>query len=162
MVAFIGKANEPVPTGQAADWIGHDLRRLAGREFVLEQRDQNIFIYLWAKITNEDGVLRATVITAKDERGQTYAIQTISTNQMEGLPSVGKTTTRSPIQLEGAVGIGDQLAIKRQCLCRSRRGREVDEAISGVTPVAKSVTSLPLLRSRFIRPLTRRTCRESF
>ena len=77
MVAFIGKANEPVPTGQATDWIGHDLRRLAGREFVLEQRDQNIFIYLWAKITNEDGVLRATVIAAKDERDQTYVMQTI-------------------------------------------------------------------------------------
>lgn len=62
---------------------------------------------------------------------------------MERLPSVGKTAARSPIQLEGAVGIGDQLAIESQCLCGSRRGGEVDEAISGVTPVAKSVTSLP-------------------
>ena len=31
----------------------------------MEQRDQNVFVDFWAKITNKDAVLRSTIISAR-------------------------------------------------------------------------------------------------
>ena len=63
LVSLIGEADEAVATRHAGDRISHDLGRLARWESGLEERDQNIFVDLWAKVTNEDRELRATVIT---------------------------------------------------------------------------------------------------
>lgn len=72
LVVLIGETDETIATGHAADGVGHDLGGLARGEAALEKGDKNVFVNLWAKITNEDGVLGATVITAgtreKDKR----------------------------------------------------------------------------------------------
>ena len=54
LVTLIGEADEAVATRHAGDRISHDLGRLARWESGLEKRDQDIFVDLWAKITNED------------------------------------------------------------------------------------------------------------
>lgn len=64
LVGLIREANETVATGHAADWVGHDLGGLARGETALEKRDKNVFVNLGTKVTNEDGVLGTTVITA--------------------------------------------------------------------------------------------------
>lgn len=63
LVALIGEADEAVATRHAGDRISHDLGRLARWESGLEERDQDIFVDLWAKVTNENGEFRSTVIT---------------------------------------------------------------------------------------------------
>jgi hypothetical protein len=65
LVVLIGEADETVATGHAGDGVGHDLGGLARGEAALEEGDKNVFVNLGAEITNEDGVLGATVITAK-------------------------------------------------------------------------------------------------
>lgn len=67
LVILIRETDESVPTRHAADGIGHDLGGFARRESVLEQRNQDVFVDLGTKITNEDGELGATVITAMGE-----------------------------------------------------------------------------------------------
>lgn len=64
LVVLVREANETVATGHAADRVGHDLGGLARGEAALEKGNKNVFVNLGAEITNEDGVLRATVITA--------------------------------------------------------------------------------------------------
>lgn len=64
LVVLVGEADEAVATRHAADRVGHDLGRLAGREAALEERNEDILVDLRAQVTNEDRVLRATVITA--------------------------------------------------------------------------------------------------
>ena len=64
LVVLIGETNETVTTGHAADGVGHDLSGLARGETALEKRDKNVFVNLGAEVTNEDGVLGTTVITA--------------------------------------------------------------------------------------------------
>lgn len=64
LVVLVGEANETVSAGHAADGVGHDLGGLARWEAALEERDKDVFIDLGTKVTNEDGVLRTTVITA--------------------------------------------------------------------------------------------------
>jgi hypothetical protein len=50
-------------------------------------------------------------------------------------PSVSETAATSPVQLEGPVGVGDELAIERERLSRSFSARKVNEAISSVAAV---------------------------
>lgn len=64
LVVLIGEADEAVATGHAADRVGHNLGGLARGETALEERDEDVFVHLRAEVTNEDGVLRATVVTA--------------------------------------------------------------------------------------------------
>jgi hypothetical protein len=64
LVVLVGEANESVATGHAGDGIGHDLGGLARGEAALEERDEDVFVNLRAEVSNEDGVLGATVITA--------------------------------------------------------------------------------------------------
>ena len=64
LVVLVGETNEAVATRHAADRVGHDLGRLAGWEAALEEGHEYILVDLRAQITNEDGILRATVITA--------------------------------------------------------------------------------------------------
>lgn len=81
LVCLVGEADETVAARKAADRVRHYLGRLAAGEAVLEDADENVLVDLGAKVTNEDGVLGATVVAA----------------------AVSKTTTRGPVELEGAV-----------------------------------------------------------
>lgn len=65
LVILIREADESVATGHATDGVGHDLSGLARREAALEERDENVFVNLRAKVTNEDGELGTTVVTAR-------------------------------------------------------------------------------------------------
>lgn len=65
LVVLVGETNETVAARHAADGVRHDLGGLAGREAALEEGDQDVFVHLGAEVTNEDGVLRATVVTAR-------------------------------------------------------------------------------------------------
>lgn len=65
LVVLVGEADEAVAAGHAADGVGHDLGGLARGETALEERDEDVFVHLRAEVTNEDGVLRATVVTAE-------------------------------------------------------------------------------------------------
>jgi hypothetical protein len=64
LVVLVREANEAVAAGHAADGVGHDLGRLARGEAALEEGDEDVFVHLRAEVTNEDGVLGATVVTA--------------------------------------------------------------------------------------------------
>lgn len=48
------------------------------------------------------------------------------------LPAVSEATARGPVELEGAVGVGNQLAIEGQRLGRSLGAGEVNKAISSI------------------------------
>jgi len=63
LVLLIREANESVSTRHSADGVGHDLGGLARREPRLEERNEDVFVNLGAKVTNEDGVLGTTIIT---------------------------------------------------------------------------------------------------
>lgn len=67
LVVLVGEANETISTGHAADGVGHDLGGLARGEAALEERDKDVFVDLGTKVTNEDGVLRTTVVTARTQ-----------------------------------------------------------------------------------------------
>lgn len=64
LVILIGEADETVSTRHSADGVSHDLGGFARGEAALEQGDQDVFVNLGAKVTDEDGELGATVITA--------------------------------------------------------------------------------------------------
>ena len=65
LVGFLGETNESIATGESTDGVGHDLCRLAGGKTLLENVDQNIFVDLRTEITNKDGVLGTTIVTAR-------------------------------------------------------------------------------------------------
>ena len=64
LVLLVGETNEAVTARHAADGVGHDLGRLGGCILVLEKLDKNKLGDLGAEISNEDGVLGATLIAA--------------------------------------------------------------------------------------------------
>lgn len=67
LVVLVGETDESVAAGHARDGIGHDLGGLARGETALEEGDEDVFVDLGAEVTNEDGVLGTTVITAENE-----------------------------------------------------------------------------------------------
>ena len=50
------------------------------------------------------------------------------------LPAVGKPTAGRPVELEGAIGIGDEGAVVQERLGRSLSVAEVDKAVAGIVP----------------------------
>ena len=64
LVVLVRETNKAIATRHATDGVGHDLGRLAGWEAALEEGHEYILVDLRAQITNEDGILRATVIAA--------------------------------------------------------------------------------------------------
>lgn len=126
LVLLVGEADEAISARHAADRIGHDLGRLARRESGLEERDQDIFIDLWSKITDEDGVLRSAVVTIKSQSHDH------SRDITEYKPSVSKSTTRGPVELERTGAVRDLSAVQRKSLRSSSRGLELDEAVASI------------------------------
>lgn len=51
------------------------------------------------------------------------------------VPAISETASRGPVELEGAVGVGDQLAVEREGLGSGVSAGEVDEAVSGIAAV---------------------------
>jgi hypothetical protein len=111
LVCLVGEADETVAARKAADRVRHYLGRLAAGEAVLEDADENVLVDLGTEIANEDGVLRTTVVAA----------------------AVSKTTTGSPVELEGAVRVGDESAVELESLGGSVGRFKVDEAVSSIT-----------------------------
>lgn len=130
LVVLVGEANETIATRHAADGVGHDFGGLAGWESVLEQGNKNIFVDFRAEIADKDGVLGTTVVTAAQVNLRFKSRIHIAHYS----PSISKTATSGPIQLEHAVGVGHGGPVERKGLGSSGRGREVDEAISGIAP----------------------------
>lgn len=48
------------------------------------------------------------------------------------IPAISKPTARRPIELEGAVRVGDEGSVQLQSLIRGLRSREVNKAVTGV------------------------------
>ena len=133
LVVLVGEANETVSAGHAADGVGHDLGGLARGEAALEERDKDVFVDLRTKVTNEDGVLRTTVVTARTQVNHLRCDNTAGSMCLD-LPAVSKATTSSPVELEHTVGVGHGGAVQRQGLGGGSGGSEVDEAVAGVAP----------------------------
>ena len=62
LVVLVREANKAIATALARHGVRHDLSRLARGEASLEEGNEDIFVYLGAKISDEDAVLGATVI----------------------------------------------------------------------------------------------------
>jgi len=112
LVILIGKANESVATALTGHGIGHDLSRLAGREARLEQRNQDVFIDLGAKIANENAVLGTAVVT-----------------------SIDQTTARCPVKLELTSAVGNLGTVEAESLGGGVRVGEFNETVSSVSRV---------------------------
>lgn len=134
LVVLVGEANEAVAAGHAADGVGHDLSRLARGEAALEERDEDIFVHLRAEITDEDGVLGATVITAGKQGGVSLETGGKRNERDSCLPAIGKTATGSPVELEDPVGVGHGGTVQRKGLGSGGRGSEIDETVSSIAP----------------------------
>jgi hypothetical protein len=50
-------------------------------------------------------------------------------------PPISEAAATGPVQLEGTVRVGDELAVERERLGRSVGAREINEAISSVAAV---------------------------
>jgi hypothetical protein len=124
LVLLIGETDETVTARHAADGVGHDLGGLGRGVLVLEELDEDELGNFRAKVSNKDGELRATLVTA----------------------AVGKATSRGPVELEGTVGVGDELSVEGEGLRGSVRAGEVNEAISSVTAAQISLRDItPLI-----------------
>lgn len=134
LVVLVGEANEAVAAGHAADGVGHDLSRLARGEAALEERDEDVFVHLRAEVTDEDGVLGATVITAGKQGGVSLETGGKRNERDSRLPAIGKTATGSPVELEDPVGVRHGGTVQRKGLGSSGRGSEIDEAVSSIAP----------------------------
>lgn len=113
LVSLIGKANEAVAPRQAANGVRHDFGRLARVVLALEERHEDVLIDLWAEITNEDGELGTTVVTA----------------------AVCKSTATGPVELKLTVRVGNDLAVELESLGSGIGALEIDEAIASVTAI---------------------------
>ena len=109
LILLFGESDETIASGHARQRIGHDLSGFAGRESALEERDEDVFVDFRTEIADKDAVLGSSIV-----------------------PSISQATTRGPVQLERAVGVGDELAVEGKGLGRGIRAREVDEAISSI------------------------------
>lgn len=68
LIGLIREADEAVAARHSTDRVGHDLGGLAGREPALEEGDEDVFVDFRTQVTDEDGELRATVVTAEPMR----------------------------------------------------------------------------------------------
>ena len=64
LVLLVGETDEAVTARHAADGVGHDLGRLGGGVLVLEELDEDELGDLRTKVSNEDAIFGATLVTA--------------------------------------------------------------------------------------------------
>lgn len=126
LVLLVGEADKSVAARHAADGIGHDLGRLARGEAGLEKRNQNVFVDLGAEIADEDGVFGTAVVTAVLF---SPAFTTLTRDQ----PSISESTTRRPVELEGAGAVRNLCSVEGESLGSRGGVLEFDEAVSGIT-----------------------------
>ena len=62
LVVLIGEANKAISPALAGHGVRHDLSTFTARESSLEKRDEDIFVDLGAKITDENTILGAAVV----------------------------------------------------------------------------------------------------
>jgi hypothetical protein len=110
LIALVGEANETVATGETADGVGHDLGGLARVVLGLEERHEDVLVDLRAEVADEDGELWATVVTA----------------------AVGEAAARGPVELELAVAVRNDLAVKLEGLGGGIGALEINEAVASV------------------------------
>ncbi len=152
LVLLVCEANETVTTRHAANGVGHDLGGLGRGVLVLEELDKDKLSDFRSKVTNEDRVLRAALIAA----AILSALQGYRAHRRNS-PAISKATARGPVELEGAVRVGDELAVETKGLGRGIGAGEIDKAIASVTAARISLENTTPL----IRPLTPKTCRGS-
>jgi hypothetical protein len=121
LVALIGETDETVTSGETADGIGHDLGGLAGVVLGLEQGHEDVLIDLWAKVADEDGELRATVVTAP----------------------VSKSAAGGPVELELTVAVRNDLAVELEGLGGSIGAFKINEAVASVASGGFLSASVP-------------------
>ena len=68
LVGLVSETDEAIAAGDTGDGVEHDLGGLAGREPALEEGDEDVFVDFRTQVTDEDGELRATVVTAEPMR----------------------------------------------------------------------------------------------
>ena len=135
LVVLVREADETITTALARHGIRHDLSRLARRESGLEERNQDIFVDLRAKVTNENAVFRSTIITAQI----LSALLCSAVEKYQSLPTIHKATTRSPVELELTGRVGDGRSVQGQSLVGSFRGGELHEAVASVAVPGQSI-----------------------
>ena len=110
LIVFVREADETVATGHSADRVSHDLSGLAGREAALEERDENVFVDLGAKVANEDRVLGTTLLAAR--RRKKVRIITVVKNLEQGsYPRSAKPppVAQFSLKVREVLGIGEPL-----------------------------------------------------
>jgi hypothetical protein len=127
LVLLIRETNEPIAARHSADGVGHDLCGLARREPRLEERDENVLVDLGAKIADENGVLGAAVITG------IVSLHVASIVLLGHKPSVGKSTSGGPVQLERSGAVGNLGSVEIQGLGGSSGVLEFHKAIASVS-----------------------------
>lgn len=63
LVIFIAESDESISAALTRHGVRHDFGALARRETSLEERHQDVFIDLGAKVADKDGVLGATILS---------------------------------------------------------------------------------------------------
>ena len=77
---------------------------------------------------------RSSLRQTLEETVQTqYTKSTKINNTLENLPTIDKSATRSPVELEGTARVGNLGTVEGKSLLRSLRGAELDEAIARIT-----------------------------
>jgi hypothetical protein len=113
LVLLVGETHESVSARHSADRIRHDLGRLARSVLALEERHEDVLVDLWTEITDEDGEFRTTVVTT----------------------AIGEAATGSPVELELAVGVWNDLSIELEGASSLVGVFKINEAVSSVASV---------------------------
>ena len=137
LVLLVAEPNKAVATRLTGHSIGHDLGRLAGRKASLEKGDKDELVDLGTEITDEDAILGATVIA-----GMVVSISTRLQHGVDYLPAINKTATRSPVQLEDTLRVGDRSAVQSKSLLSSLGGGKLNEAVASIARDAVRMHSL--------------------
>ena len=130
LILFVGESDESVAARHAADGVGHDFGRLARRETILEERHQNVFVDFRAQVANENGVFGTTVIATIVSQ-----VRECKLSSSRYVRPICKATTRSPIELERSIGVGNKLPVQSQRFGSSGRVGEINKAIASITTV---------------------------
>lgn len=110
LILLVREADKSVSSRLACLLVGHDFGGLARREASLEKGNQDKFVDFVSKVSDEDGVLGAPVVT-----------------------TINKATARCPVQSENAISVGDGRTIQLEGLLGCVGVGKLDEAVASVT-----------------------------